>query len=162
MGDRVVVGSPLGGGTLYSLNRSNGLLVNDRTFTHGDGQVKDFVFPDWRNDDLYFATDNFVWSLHDDGISITNNFPPTGITLAGGVGPSPAVLFVPGSHYLYVGGDDGKLYEVDVLGATPAIKSVTLGDGLATVGAPSLDRGHDLIHVGTEAGVFYAVEVPLP
>jgi hypothetical protein len=29
------------------------------------------------------------------------------------------------------------------------------------VGAPSLDRAYSLIHVGTEAGVFYAVSVPL-
>ena len=71
------------------------------------------------------------------------------------------MLFVPGSHYVYVGGTDGKLYELDVLGA-PGIKSVTLGNGLAAVGAPSLDRVYNLIHVGSEAGIFYAVQIPLP
>ena len=83
------------------------------------------------------------------------------ISLGGGVTPS-AVLLIPGSHYLYVGGSDGQLYEVDVLGPAPSLKSEPLGDGLATVGAPSLDWTYDLIHVGTEAGIFYAVEVPLP
>jgi hypothetical protein len=44
------------------------------------------------------------------------------------------------------------------------VKPVPLGDGKAVVGAPSLDRGFEpnLVHVGTEAGVFYAVSVPLP
>jgi hypothetical protein len=46
----------------------------------------------------------------------------------------------------------------------PTVKSVVLGDGSSVVGAPSLDRGSfpNLVHVGTEAGVFYAVEGPLP
>jgi hypothetical protein len=74
------------------------------------------------------------------------------------------VLFTPGGHYLYVGGSDGKLYEIDVQPAIPVLKSVTLGDGTARVGTPSLDRGvvPNLVHVGTEAGIFYAVQVPLP
>jgi hypothetical protein len=129
--------------------------------------VKGFVFPDWRTGDLYFATDNYVWALHWDGATITNKFPPGGISLGGGVIPTSAVLFVPGSHYVYVGGDDvgggnPRLYEIDVLGPAPVIKSVQLGDGGAKVGSPSLDWPNDLVHVGTEAGVFYAVEVPLP
>jgi hypothetical protein len=73
------------------------------------------------------------------------------------------VLFVPASHYLYVGGSDGSLYEIDVaVAGAPTVKSVVLGDGSAVVGAPSLDRDNSLVHVGTEAGVFYAVSVPLP
>jgi hypothetical protein len=168
MSGSIYVGSPMGvptGGTIYAVDAASGNPALDRTFYHGDGQVKDFVFPDWRNDDLYFATDNFVWALHDDGVTITNNFPllppPGGIELSPGVVPTSGVLFVPGSHYVYVGGSDGKLYEIDVLGASPVVSSVVLGDGLATVGAPSLDRSYNLIHVGTEAGIFYAVESPL-
>jgi hypothetical protein len=160
----VYVGSPMGvptGGTLYAVDAASGNPALDRTFYHGDGQVKDFVFPDWRNDDLYFATDNFVWALHDDGVTITNKFGPGGISL-GGTLPTSGVLFVPGSHYVYVGGSDGNLYEIDVAGPAPSVKFITLGDGLATVGAPSLDRVNNLVIVGTEAGVFYAVAVPLP
>jgi hypothetical protein len=41
-------------------------------------------------------------------------------------------------------------------------KPLTLGDGLAVVGAPSLDNANSLIHVGTEAGIFCAVQGPLP
>jgi hypothetical protein len=52
---------------------------------------------------------------------------------------------------------------MDVLPAIPTLKSEPLGDGLATtVGAPSLDWSYSLVHVGTEEGIFYAVEVPLP
>jgi outer membrane protein assembly factor BamB len=168
MNGSVYVGTPLGGppaGTLYAVDAASGSPALDRTFHHGDGQVRGFVFPDWRNDDLYFAGDGFVWALHDDGATITNRFPllpaPGGIELAPGVRPTSGVLFVPGSHYVYVGGSDGKLYEIDVLGPSPVVRSVVLGDGMAKIGAPSLDWENALVHVGTEAGIFYAVRVPL-
>jgi hypothetical protein len=83
-----------------------------------------------------------------------------GFALGPGIGPS-AELFVPGSHYVYVGGSDGRLYEIDVT-AGPGVTAPPLGDGSAVVGTSSLDRGYDLVHVGTDAGVFYAVSVPLP
>jgi hypothetical protein len=73
-----------------------------------------------------------------------------------------AVLYVPGSNRLYVGGSDGRLYEIDVSGASPVVKPEPLGDATALVGAPSYDRDNSLIHVGTAAGIFYAVAVPLP
>jgi hypothetical protein len=159
MDDRVYVGSPVFGGTLYSIDAATG-MGPDRTYPHNNGQVKGFVFPDRSSGDLYFATDDFVWALNDDGSTISNKYPPAGISLGGGVVPTSAVLFIPGSHYVYVGGSDGRLYEIDVLGGVPIIKSVRLGDGLATVGSPTLDWSNSLIHVGTEAGVFYAVEIP--
>ncbi|MEE8217387.1 MAG: hypothetical protein V3S03_00315, partial [Vicinamibacteria bacterium] len=125
------------------------------------GPVKGFVWPDRSSTDLYFATNNFVWGISDtEAPSMPNKFP-SGVSLGGSVTPS-TLLFVPGSTYVYVGGSDGTLYEIDVLPAIPTLKPVTLGDGLATVGAPSLDWFYDLIHVGTEAGIFYAIQVPLP
>lgn len=159
-GGRVLVGSPQGGGTIHSFEALLG--GGERTFIHGNGQVKGFVFPDRLSPtgDIYFATDDFVWGLTEIGSLLDHKF--TGpIALPGGARPS-AVLFVPASHYLYVGGSDGKLYELDTLMATPVPKPVTLGNGLAVVGAPSLDRAYNLVHVGTEAGIFYAVQVPLP
>jgi hypothetical protein len=158
-GNRVYVGTDAGGGTLYSIDATNGLAAGDRTYVHGDGPVRGFVWPDRVTDDLYFATDTLVHGVSDDPtLGITPNF--AAIALAGGgVTPSP-VLVAPGTTWLYVGGSDGKLYEIDV--NTAGVKSVTLGDGLAAVGAPSLDRGYDLVQVGTEAGIFYAVQIPLP
>ena len=157
---RIYVGSMDGGGTVYSINAATGAIGDDRTFVHGDGQVKGFVWPDRDSQDLYFATTNSVWGISDTGAAV---MPPKfpAVTLGGGITPS-TILFVPGSTYVYAGGSDGQLWEIDVLPATPTLKSVPLGDGLALVGAPSLDWFYDLIHVGTEAGIFYAIQVPLP
>ena len=126
-----------------------------------NGQVKGFVFPDRASDDIYFATDDFVWGVTDTGAALMTNKFAGPISLPAAAKPSP-VLFLPGNHYLYVGGSDGKLYEIDMLPAVPVLKQVQLGNGLAVVGAPSLDRVYNLVHVGTEAGIFYAVQVPLP
>ena len=157
---RVYIGSPNGGGTLYSIDAAN--VAPDRSFVHGDGQVKGFVFPDRTApaQDLLFATDNLVWVVQDDGSTLSPKYAG-GISLGGGVTPSP-VLYVPGSGLVFVGGSDGKLYQIDVSGTTPVLKSVQLGGGSALVGAPSFDRGFGLVHVGTAAGVFYAVQIPLP
>ena len=97
--------------------------------------------------------------MSDTGSGMVENFPPGGLTLLDGPRPS-AVLFVPGSHYLYVGASNGRLYQIDLTDL--AQTWIPLGDGKAVVGAPSFDRVSGLIHVGTEAGVFYAVQVPLP
>jgi outer membrane protein assembly factor BamB len=160
MGGRVYVGSIFTGGRVFSVDADTGA---NYWFDHGDGQVKDFIWPDWRNPgDLYFAGDSFVWALHDDGATIDYKAPLVGPVSLGGAIPTSAVLLVPGSLFVYVGADDGHLYEIDFSQNPPFVKSVQLGDGGATVGAPSLDWPNDLIHVGTEAGVFYAVDIPLP
>ena len=159
---RVYVGSAAGGGILYSIDAATGSAVLDRTFTHGDGQVKGFVFPDRASPtgDVYFATDTLVWGVSDTAGTLSNKFA-AGISLGGGATPS-AALYVPGRGLVYVGGSDGRLHEIDVSGASPVLNSVPLGDGLALVGAPSYDVGHGLVHVGTAAGIFYAVHSPLP
>jgi hypothetical protein len=158
-GGRVYVGSSAGGGTVYSVDAATGAA--DRSYVHADGQVKGFVFPDRNSNDIYFATDNFVWGLTDDGAATMGLKFGGGVSLGTGVKPSAALL-VPGSHYVYVGGSDGSLYVIDLWGA-PDVTPIPLGDGKSVVGAPSLDRGYvpNLVIVGTEAGVFYAVEVPL-
>ena len=159
-GGRVYVGSALGGGTLYSIDAAN--VAPDRTFVHGDGQVKGFVFPDRTSPtgDLYFSTNNRVWVVQDNGSTLAPKYAG-GITVAAGVTPSPA-LSVPGTGLVYVGGSDGQLYRIDTAGASPVITSRPLGVGGAVVGAPSLDRDYDLVIVGTEAGIFYAVDATLP
>jgi len=148
---RVYVGSSTG--TLYSLPPDLGAI--DRTLGIGDGQVRGFVFPDRSNPgNVYFATDNSVWGVHDDGSTLGTNF---GIGLIPGVRPSSPVLLAGG--FLYVGGTDGRLYKIDTSGVLTA--SVRLGASKSVVGAPSYDGENGLIHVGTEPGVFYAVDPTL-
>jgi hypothetical protein len=162
-GGRVYVGSATDGGTVYSIDAAAGNVDSlSRRFNHADGQVKGFIFPDRTSPggEIYFATDNRVWVVQDDGSNLTPKYAG-GVSLGGGATPS-AVLHVPGSNRLYAGGSDGRLYEIDVSGPAPAVKSEPLGDGTAVVGAPSYDRDNSLIHVGTAAGIFYAVAVPLP
>jgi hypothetical protein len=162
-GGRVYVGSSASGGTVYSIDAAAGNVdALNRRFTHGDGQVKGFVFPDRISPtgDLVFATTNRLWVVQDDGSTLTPKYAG-GIPLGAGVAPSP-VLYLAASGRAYAGGSDGRLYEVDVTGPVPVVKSVVLGDGAAVVGAPSYDLASGLVHVGTAAGIFYAVAVPLP
>jgi outer membrane protein assembly factor BamB len=159
MGDRVYVGSLMGGGTIHSIDAKTGDALLDRSFLIADGEVKGFPFPDRASKDVWFATNHAIWGVRDDGISLSVRHG-MGFSLDTGVTPTSPVLFIPGDHYVYVGGSDGRLYELDTL--APAMNSVQLGDGQSAVGAPSLDWETGLIHVGTEAGVFYAVEFPLP
>jgi hypothetical protein len=160
-GGRVYVGSTNAGGTLYSIDAATGNSADDRTFVHGDGPVKGFVFPD-RNSptgDLYFAASTRVWGVTEVGSVLANKFSG-GLPLPGGASPSIA-LFHTGSHYLYVGGSNGVLYQIDVQVPSPVAETaVVLGSAPLTIGAPSLDRPFGLVHVGTEAGTFFAIEMP--
>jgi outer membrane protein assembly factor BamB len=155
-------------GMVYSLRASDGL--DDRTFsTGGDGPVKGFLFPDRRNDDLIFATTTKVWSLSDDG---SETMPWNWQWTVAGLNPS-VVLHRPGTSFVYVGGADGSLHELDFSAANqatpPMHKVLVLGDGNGQVGTPTLDigveppdvtAGKKLLIVGSESGVLYGVEVP--
>jgi hypothetical protein len=123
--------------------------------------VKGFVFPDRSSDDLYFATDTLVWGISDLGTSASQNWAP--VTLPGPPGTRPSmVLLVPGQTWLYVGGSDGSLHQLDLTMAPPTLSSVALGQGVAAIGAPTLDIGFtpNLVYVGSEGGVVYGVTVP--
>jgi hypothetical protein len=160
-------GSPVvRNGRLY-FGLANGDVVAHRL---SDGQrsvvglgseVKGFVFPDRRNGDLYLSTSDSVWGVRDTLDPATPN-----LTLPWVVSdiPNPSiVLHWPNTNYLYVGGGDGRLYQIDVSSATPQStkKSVLLEAG-SQIGAPSLDGPNGLVLVGSATGVVYAVRVPLP
>jgi outer membrane protein assembly factor BamB len=127
--------------------------------TGTDGPVKGFIFPDRSSGDLYFTTNTKVWGLKGDG---TRKW--TEVTTI----PGPSItLHQNGTGFVYVGSTNGRLYQIDdssagFPGPPPGVKSVPLGDGTASVGSPTLDVFNNLIYVGTEAGIVYAVEVPLP
>ncbi|MGD8896828.1 MAG: PQQ-binding-like beta-propeller repeat protein, partial [Acidobacteriota bacterium] len=156
-------------GEVYPLDPADGthVLPPPPIFSTGDGPVKGFLFPDRRGSELYFATDSQVWSVTDTAGTLSTNW-----TWDDGPGFKPSiVLHWPGTDYLFVGSDGGKLYQLEISGGRPSTpctppscKVVVLGDGSDHLGAPSLDIAvvPPLLHVGSEAGVVYAVEVPLP
>ena len=146
--------------TVYSLDAADG--GNARTFPTGDGPVKGFVFPDRASNDLFFASNTKVWSVPDNCSSpctLSANWVWTDE-------PSPSlVLFWREQRYLYVGGSNGRLWQLNLAfspGHPSFAKSVTLGDGRGQIGAPTLDIGVSprLLVVGSESGVLYGVEVP--
>ena len=172
-GGRLYVGNV--NGDVYSIDAASGSDVY--SFNTGDGPVKGFLFPDRRNQDLFFATNTRVWSVQDTGTAFATNWTwsPTGLE-------PEIVLYRPETDYVYVGAQDGMLYQLDfsaappstACSAYPAVGScvfVVLGDGMDHVGAPSLDiglappdvssPGKGLLSVGSESGVLYGVEVPL-
>jgi len=148
---RVYVGT--NGSEVHALDPATGNSLWTAPFTCADGMVKGFVWVASASD-LYLTTTSTVWALTDNGATVSEKWRVTTV-------PAPSIpLFTPGSHYLLVGSSDGRLYELDVNGSPPSVKSLQLGDGMATVGAPSLDVVNGLLHVGTTAGAIYAVGVP--
>ena len=153
-GDRVYLGDSTG--QIHALHVAGGTSGNSYQVATGDGVVKGFLWPDRRDDRLYFATDNKVQATRDTGTSL---LPPLwGVSL-----PTPSmVLQWPGTNYLYVGDGGGRLVQIDV--SDQSQKSVTLESG-SQIGPPSFDRrsaGQEMVIVGSSTGTIYAVKVPLP
>ena len=125
-----------------------------RTIPLADGPVRGFVFPDRTNDEVFVSTNTSVWRLADSA--------PWGIKWSVPVNnPSPPLLW-PGTTHVYVGGGDGRLHEIDTQTAVHKTLALDYDPATFVVGAPSLDIGFGLVHVGSERGTFYAVRVPLP
>ena len=170
---RLYVANAVGG--IHSIDAGDGSDV--RAYDSPDGPVKGFVFPDRRNDDLFFSTSASVRSIADTPAGFVPNWAWSPL----GLEPS-IVLFRPQTSFVYVGGLDGTLYQLDFSLGAPSTTCdaypgsagsscivLVLGDGLEKIGAPSMDifppvvsPGKVLLHVGSESGTLYAVEVPFP
>jgi outer membrane protein assembly factor BamB len=162
-GNRVYVGDM--DGKVWSL-KTDGTNAYARDL--GDGAVKGFPFPDRRNFDLFVATSTKVWGLTDNvGTSLGYKWA----TPVQGLNNPSAVLFRPGTNELYVGVEDlnlvgapdfAGLLQIDVTSGSVAgtLKLDDFATAAVTVGAPSLDGGFGLLHVGSANGVLYAVSVP--
>ncbi|TDI43342.1 MAG: hypothetical protein E2P02_11550 [Acidobacteria bacterium] len=138
-------------GHVYAYDTSGTELWSNTTLA--DGPVKGFIFPQFGSPNVLLSTSTKVWSLDAAGVPNTN-WP---VSLA-----SPSIpLFSWGSNHVIVGDAGGKLYQIHASDPT-VITSVTLGDGSSNVGAPSLDLLNSVIYVGTDGGIIYAVDFPLP
>jgi hypothetical protein len=139
-------------GAMHSLRISDGVV---RSHLHGDGQAKSFPWPDRRNGRIYFSTTGFVHALNDDGSS----FGPDPGWVAGPLpmtNPSP-VLHRPGTDELYVGDGAGRLVRINA-STGEQVGAIALDAG-SVIGAPSLDNVNNLLLVGSDKGVIYAVSV---
>jgi hypothetical protein len=148
-GGRLYLGTDSGAAAqVHSLRLSDGFLYS---YPHGDGQVKGFTWPDRRDGRIYFSTSSRIHALNDDG---TQLLPAAWSPLSSFNTPS-MLLQRPGTDDLYIGDGDGRLIKINAgTGATTPLPLATTG---VLIGAPSLDNFHNLIHVGSDKGVVYAV-----
>ena len=126
-------------------------------FSTADGPVKGFVMADRQGQDLYFSTSNRVWALTDTGPSGTEKWGGSPLGSRNLPGPSTPILW---QGRLHAGGSDGKLYTLRALDGADDLSPLTLGDGTAGIGSPTLDISESHLYVGSEAGVIHAVQMP--
>jgi hypothetical protein len=141
--NRVYVGA---GSSIFARDLAGGLY----SLLTGDGLVKGFMWPDRRNNNLYFATNLLVQGVEDLGGSFNPLFQVP-------VSSPSTVLQRPGTDELYVGDGNGRLVRIDVITGSESA-SVVLEPG-AQIGAPSLDYTNNAIIVGSSTGVIYAVSL---
>jgi outer membrane protein assembly factor BamB len=146
-------------GDVHAIDPATGASLWVTPFTTTDGPVKGFVFPDPFGPRFFFATTGNVWGIRDDGGAAALLFVPAAVANAS------IALYPPGGSSVLVGGSTSggppwKLYEVPIGGGP--LRSVTLGDGLGATGSPSYDTAYNMVYVGTDAGVIYAVQLPIP
>jgi outer membrane protein assembly factor BamB len=160
-GSPVLFGSVLYVGTnsgeLYALDVATGDV--NWSLPLGDGAVKGFVFPNFGTGDLFLATGTRIWSVSDNGTSAAVN-PGWPVTSADVPSPSTPIV-IPGATNVLAGGSDGRLYQLDTVSPLPS-SNVSLGDGTAAVGVPTIDLLNSMAYVGTDQGVIYGVLLPLP
>ncbi len=137
-------------GQIYRVNAATGSIVWGPTET-GDGAVRSGLWVDETAGLVHFSTGSKVWAI-----------PVSSGLTAGGwsVSISSPSYPIKVNGEIYVGSGDGRLYQIH--GSTGAVaSSVLLGDGTAAVGVPTCNALDQMIYVGSEAGVIYAVQVPL-
>jgi hypothetical protein len=120
-----------------------------------NGPVKGYVFPHFGSSSplwLYFATNDRVWAIQDNGATVSPGWSVTTVA-----NPSTP-LYVIGTTHLLVGGGDGTLYQLSTSDGGVA-GSLSLGS--SGLGSPARDNVNNLFHVGSTAGVLHTVSLPL-
>jgi len=154
-GSPVLRGNHLTWGDSSSQVNGLDLLAGTAVYANstGDGPVKGFVWPDRRDNRIYFASNTRVQCLKDTGTSFTS---------CGGSWPvsvsSPSmVLQMPGTDFIYVGDSGGNLVQINV--SNQLTTSLPLENNVQ-IGSPSLDGPNAILVVGSATGTIYGVRVP--
>jgi outer membrane protein assembly factor BamB len=140
-------------GFVYALDVRDGTVKPNFPFDTGTGSpIKGFIFPNFSGPEVYFSIGDSVTRLRDRGTDVVVDWTEA-------VPGASIPTYPPGGDFLWVGSNDGKLYQLDAL--TGASSSVPLASGpMPGVGNPSFDLFHGLIYVGTEDGAVLAVAAP--
>jgi hypothetical protein len=150
-------------GEVRALNPASGGMLWTGPYATGDGPVKGYIWVQQiaaGNTRLFFSTNGKVHAIRDNGIG----------TAATAFWSSPvAVTNVSPPYFLngrvYVGGDNSRVYSIDGMLATPpAATTVVLGDPAQSkvVGSPTIDTINQVLVVGTDQGLVYSVQLPIP
>jgi hypothetical protein len=149
---RVYVGT--NNGLVHALDAATGASLWAAPFATNDGPVKGYVWRRPSTNQLLFSTTTTVWSLTDAGATAS-------LAWSLGTIPNPSTPLVsPLSPWAWVGGSDGRLYQLSLSGGLPTPTSTQLEPGAVTVGSPALSIAEGRAYVGTDTGRIYAVDVP--
>jgi uncharacterized delta-60 repeat protein len=149
----VFVSESSASGNLYAVNPLDG--TDSMVSSLLDGGAKGFVFPQFGTTNVFASTSTRTLSVN--GVSGLSNW-------AGSCVATPSTpTAVPGTDWVFVGSNQGKLFQFSASGGAgcPAPPSACIGDCSSTiVGAPAFDVLKSLLYAGTDEGKIYAVRPP--
>src|SRR5436309_3015304 len=127
----------------------------------GAGTVK---MPWWLSfsmpDTIIFSRNATVHSVSFNG---TTTFTPNWTVIPTGAPTSVSGPVDDGvNHYIYVGGSDGKVHQLDLTSNGSDTKQLPVSASTPTLGEPTFNMDLNLLYVGGTDGRTYTFQVPLP
>ncbi|TMB10880.1 MAG: hypothetical protein E6J71_26180 [Deltaproteobacteria bacterium] len=127
----------------------------------GAGTVK---MPWWLNfsmpDTIIFSRNATVHSVSFNG---TTTFTPNWTVTPTGAPTSVSGPVDDGvNHYIYVGGSDGKVHQLDLTSNGTDTKQLPVSASTPTLGDPTFNADLNLLYIGGTDGRTYTFQVPLP
>jgi outer membrane protein assembly factor BamB len=157
--DRIYVGAD--NGRVWAFDAALGGLAWTSATCGGGSPIKSYVLADRQGtqQDLYYAAGTSLCGLTDLGGSAVAKWTPQITTIP--TPSAPILVRIGGIPYLYLGSSDGNVYQIlvnDPFGPG-GIRSVLLRSG-AIIGAPAFDAFDNMLYLGSDSGVIYAVQAP--
>ena len=138
-------------GTVYAFSTANGTSPALWTNALGDGSVFGAPWP--FGGTVFVSTSSKVHKLSASSGASEGSPWPVSVSL-------PSIPVVGASGKLYVGAQNGNIYEIVI--ATGATKTKSLGAAAGTIGDPVLGTDDGQLYVGAADGRIYKVAVPFP